>query len=60
MNAQNRPTYDSSEEITVRMKVPYPFPHFKEERRYPGVGIIFAVGFGLLFWSGVIFAIARH
>lgn len=48
---------DSSEEITVRMKLPYPLPY--TEKRYPGVGLLIAFSVGLAFWSTVIYFIAR-
>lgn len=34
-------------------------PVFPEEKRYPGVGLLMTLGFGLIFWSTVAYFIFR-
>jgi hypothetical protein len=45
------------ERDTIPSPPPYPAPY--EERRYPGVGILLALGTGLLFWGTIAYFIFR-
>lgn len=47
--------YDGDEEPTVKIQVPnfHPQVVVKAESTYPGVGLIIAITFGLLFWGSL-------
>jgi hypothetical protein len=62
------------DEPTVKVQVPYFYPQVKvssddrdtipcpppyEESRYPGVGLLITLGFGLIFWSTLAYFIFR-
>ncbi len=42
---------------TIPCEPPYPHPY--EEKRYPGVGLLITLGFGLIFWGTLGYFIFR-
>ena len=56
-------TYDSEfgDEPTVKinMAAVHPIIKVEEEKRYPGIGLLMVLGFGLIFWGTVGWLIFR-